>query len=386
MYIDKLFPNIKKSDLEVLISNKVAEGKEIDYKEIYLMNSDKKELCKDISAFANNSGGYIIYGMKEIETYPTEISSFALEIDKVKQQINSIVMDGIKPRVQLEIKEIEIERDSYCLIIKIHNSYNKPHMVVYNKDNRFYQRNANGTTDMLDVDQIRNLVLSPDKLRKEIDSFIRQRRNIIKKQFPLAPGEYPVFCVHIIPVESFLNGKGFDLKNINHDYNEVAPIFADRPQSRKFNFEGIIFQEILQDKLDRYIQIFRNATIESAGTLINFARPNEKIIFVNEIEKYLFKYINDKLKLLEEKLQVSAPYILHIAIYNIKDYFNSSVGFYLMAPQRISKTDLIFPEIYLEQKPENITLTLKPTLDLLWNELGYSESPSYKTGEWVEVK
>ena len=54
-------------DLQNLIEKEVHEGKKIEYKETLPGNSDrdKKEFLGDVSSFANESGGYIIYGISE---------------------------------------------------------------------------------------------------------------------------------------------------------------------------------------------------------------------------------------------------------------------------------------------------------------------------------
>ncbi len=63
----KQFDSIVAADLQALVDNSVSETKTLEYKESLPGNSDgdKKEFLADVSSFANASGGYIIFGMKE---------------------------------------------------------------------------------------------------------------------------------------------------------------------------------------------------------------------------------------------------------------------------------------------------------------------------------
>jgi len=50
-------------DIQKLIENKIEESLTLEYKRELSRNN--KEIAKDISAFANTSGGVIIYGIEE---------------------------------------------------------------------------------------------------------------------------------------------------------------------------------------------------------------------------------------------------------------------------------------------------------------------------------
>ena len=49
------------------------ESIHIDYKAGKALSGKAKEISKDISAFANSDGGYVIYGVSEKEHLPTSI-------------------------------------------------------------------------------------------------------------------------------------------------------------------------------------------------------------------------------------------------------------------------------------------------------------------------
>ncbi len=74
--IQKLIENIDKNDLLSLIDNVVLERKTLDYKEKFSGNgeSHRKEFLKDVTSFANSSGGDIIYGIKEDNGIPIQLT------------------------------------------------------------------------------------------------------------------------------------------------------------------------------------------------------------------------------------------------------------------------------------------------------------------------
>ena len=66
--IDKAIDKIEPADLERLVQNGVAEGRTLEYKEELPggTDDDRREFLGDVSAFANASGGDLIYGAEEL--------------------------------------------------------------------------------------------------------------------------------------------------------------------------------------------------------------------------------------------------------------------------------------------------------------------------------
>ena len=100
--INKHIDAITETDLQNLVSNHVAEGKAIEYKEELPGNSDsdKKEFLYDVSSFSNASGGDLIYGMRELDSTASEV--VGLSIGNANDEIlrlESIIQSGIEPRI-----------------------------------------------------------------------------------------------------------------------------------------------------------------------------------------------------------------------------------------------------------------------------------------------
>jgi len=129
-------------DIQGLIFNEVEENIHLDFKDAQSIDKSdgkKKELSKDVSAFANSDGGIIIYGLKEINHKASIVSYVDGNIytkEWLEQVINSTIQRKIKDLKIIPIRNNgNIEETVY--IVKIPKSFDKPHIA---KDKRFYKR------------------------------------------------------------------------------------------------------------------------------------------------------------------------------------------------------------------------------------------------------
>ena len=166
MSLHKAIEKITEADLQELIEQKVGEGKTLDYKKTLNVENDhtKDEFRRDITSFANASGGDLIYGMKEKADeprIPEELCGFEIQnIEARKNQLTQILDAHIRPRVpNVKIKEILLSNGNYAFIVRIPQSYNKPHQVVIQEDKRkgdfqFWIRRESNKAQ-IDVDELR---------------------------------------------------------------------------------------------------------------------------------------------------------------------------------------------------------------------------------------
>jgi len=125
------------ADIEQLKSNKICESQILDYKKKFL---EDNKLLKQVSAFANTQGGFLIFGVEETGKggYPKEI----VGIDRGqinKERMEQIILSNIQPRLNVKIQIIEHQETSKAIVVvQIPNSYLKPHM--NQRDNKFYKR------------------------------------------------------------------------------------------------------------------------------------------------------------------------------------------------------------------------------------------------------
>ena len=100
--ITKSLDQLTAADLASLVTNAVEEGRKLDYKRELPGSSDadKRELCADVSSFANTSGGYLLFGVDEDQGVPIGLLGLTeLNIDETRQIIENLVRDCVKPRL-----------------------------------------------------------------------------------------------------------------------------------------------------------------------------------------------------------------------------------------------------------------------------------------------
>lgn len=117
-----------------------AENDFFDAKESFynLANpKDKHELCKDISALANNEGGYLIIGCKT-EKAETELADYIKEADGINnfpsmEGLYSILSEYVYPNsigTYVDFEQIIVDTEKKFLLISVSgNSEERPYLV-----------------------------------------------------------------------------------------------------------------------------------------------------------------------------------------------------------------------------------------------------------------
>lgn len=122
-------------DIEGLIQSQIEESLTLEYKrELGKKNS---EISKDISSFANTSGGVIIYGIDEDGRIPTSINW--LDGTNTKEKIENIILSNIQPKLRnIIINSISNPKNpsQAIFVVNIPESSDAPHMA----DFRYYRR------------------------------------------------------------------------------------------------------------------------------------------------------------------------------------------------------------------------------------------------------
>ena len=180
-------------NIQNLIDNRIKESLNLDYKRQLTKNS---EIAKDISSFANNNGGKIIYGVDEKDGLPNSINW--IDSKGVKERIECVILDHIQPEIKgFNIYSIENpENHSQAIfVVDIPESSDAPHMA----NHRYYIRRnfkseymedyevkdtifKKGLKESLDFEINKNIELCSlsSKLLEEIDHYQpKQRKPII---------------------------------------------------------------------------------------------------------------------------------------------------------------------------------------------------------------
>lgn len=133
---------------EEFILNMIKEGVEedlhLDYKScdsLLKTDSKKKELSKDVSAFANSDGGTLIYGVKEDGNKPSHIDVGYDPSDITKEWIEQVINSKINRKIDgiliTPVYLYSTDPTKCIYVVEIPKSNRAPHMA---SDNRYYKR------------------------------------------------------------------------------------------------------------------------------------------------------------------------------------------------------------------------------------------------------
>lgn len=164
---------LTEEEIKRLISLNVEESIHLDFKQAdSLGKNDRKklELAKDVSAFANSAGGFIVYGLNE-NNHVAESLSFIDGDEITKEWIEQVIQTRIQRKIEgLKITPVRFDNDikKTIYVISIPESSLAPHMT---SDKRFYKR-YNFESVQMEEYEIRNLYNRKEKTKLVIDNII----------------------------------------------------------------------------------------------------------------------------------------------------------------------------------------------------------------------
>jgi len=132
-----------------LVDNEVAEGPRLDYKQTISLDKEKdhREAAKDISSFANEVGGCLLYGVPENRVSKEKaIPQKPYGIDPIpdlESRLENVYVDAIRPTLsEWRIRKVPLSEHAgkVAYVAWTPESWAGPHMVEAYNDGRYYRR------------------------------------------------------------------------------------------------------------------------------------------------------------------------------------------------------------------------------------------------------
>ncbi|MFP3897686.1 MAG: helix-turn-helix domain-containing protein [Anaerolineales bacterium] len=176
---DQMSDQKLKEWIQGLVNRETPESIFLDYKQTLKIDtrSDKRELAKDVSSFANERGGVILYGIPEEkngsgEPIPTKPVGM-VPISEASQIVENVLVDTLTPTLpETRIREILWEEPSKKVVYLVWHpkSWEAPHMIHAYGEHRYYRRG-----------NYRAVVMEENEVESRYVQ--RQRRRVLATEF-----------------------------------------------------------------------------------------------------------------------------------------------------------------------------------------------------------
>ncbi len=374
------------ADIERWVLEKEPESKILEYKreQDIATREGKKEVCKDVSAFANAAGGLILYGIEEERreadhtTVPKCICGLSeTDCKQMRESFQNVLLTGIEPRLTppVDIQAHDVNGKK-VIAVRVYKSWSSPHMIRA-EDSRFWQR-VSGQRIPLDANAIGAAFLATSERTTRIERFRDDRLGkILSNEGPRPLMDAPKAVLHVLPLTVAEKPPvllGVDL--LVETVNVFPKLFARR------NFDGVVYCDSDDDTCRRYVQVFRTGAIEAVTTRITGTRDYPSFL-VLDFEDWTLASLRQSVALLRS-CGIQPPVLVFVALLRCKGFYVTTNRGVVGDSEKLDLDVLLLPESRLDDFNENATQVLKTPFDIVWEAANCKGSQSYSPdGEFL---
>ncbi len=375
--------------VRALVACSRSEGRRIDFKEAFKRsdngkNRDSHEVAKDVAAFANSSGGDIIYGVIETDGIATGTCSAVStqEAEGLLSFVQAAVRDGVSPYIDIRCKYIPMEDGAGVFVIRVPKSFQAPHAVRKRgeKDALWFFKRGEDCALPMEESDVRHAYTTGFDVNRQIEVFRRTR--IAQANDTIAGplfGKSVRVHAYFIPLAAFSNGDHLDYSRLLIGANRLS---LERGHSGPMACpEGAFLHGGARDGIWHAWYFHRNGIVEwiDAGTnYMHNAPSGEKLkkIVLPLYERRLCDRLQDAANCITS-LDLSGPLAFCLSLTNAK-------GAQLIAPNNAFLYSSLCPvddmhaqALILRAATDLCPDMIKPSLDHVMNGFGVHKSVNY---------
>lgn len=389
MSIDRSdFDALNEDDLSELLAAPVPEGLQIDYKRDLYGNTDadKREALKDISAFANATGGHLIIGVEEQDGIPVSVVGITgINPDDVVLRLDQLARTGIEPRIQgLRVKAVALSSGAYCFVVRVPRSWHPPHRVSAHNSNRYWIRNSGGSHEA-SVEELRTLFNQGADAMQRVLQFRERRITEItsgRGSRPLQGGGRLI--LHLIPLSSVVSNLSIDLELAFNLHGAFRPLNS-MGMTPRFNLNGFANETGGIENFG-YTQVFRSGIVEATRAGLVREYRGRKLVPSAVFERTIFEVFPGYVNAIRD-LGIPAPIVVLFTLEGINGAAYAVADDPFPEPEPpIQETPLYLPDCFIEDFGTDLDYqkALRPAIDALWNASGYMRAQTYDAnGQWI---
>jgi hypothetical protein len=382
MTLDKFLDDIDEADLRQLIEKKVSTCKAIEYKECLPTDTyeSQKEFLADVSSFANTGGGHLICGIKEVDGVPVALRGIpCADPEREVQRLENLLRDNIQPRCQgIRIQVVNTVSTPPVFILRVPESWCKPHAVNFQGHWRFYARNWRGRYS-LNVTELKSTCLATTGLGERIRSFHVDRLSKISAEevpVPLIGKVRTIF--HLIPYAAFEASPSLSFAGIQDIWS--IPLMYASARSYRYNVDGLlVYHEKEECEFSEgYTQVYRSGIIESVNANLFGSGAEGPYIPRASFEADIAGFLDTCLAFYR-KLSVSMPAVFFVTLVGMQDckLAMRHIDTWQANLNRIPRDTLLLPEVIIENLDINSAANLKPIFKVISNSMGWERLYGY---------
>lgn len=385
------FAGISEQDLQLLVSNGVAEGRDLEFKAVPYGNADgdRREFLKDATAMANTVGGHIVIGIAEANGVASALQPITSSpADTEKLRLENILLASVEPRlIGVQMREVPVPA-GYVLVLRVPRSWNPPHRVTHGGSNRYWLRHSSGAYEPT-VDQLRTVFLGGADMERRLLEFrldrlarlgtgergflLRARAQLVLQVVPLAEG-------------------AFDMPTVTTATTDFAPLNTRSGHTWRYNLEGLLIHSPVDQRgsVVGYTQVFRNGRVEMArgGYIREMQDEGTSQPFV-AAGLLLNSLVNGVTRCLKGAAKHGAAYPMAVMISFLNAQgtclATSNDGFEVA--NLLDRADLLFSPVIAESEQDALGGGgfLLPIFDAFWNAYGQPQCGPVRNpnGEWT---
>lgn len=302
------------------------------------------------------------------------------DLDAAVQRLENLLRTGVEPRFPShEIRPIPLENGRSVIVLRVRQSWNSPHRVVFREHSKFYSRNSSGKYP-LDVAELRAAFTASEGVSERIRRFREERLSkIIAGETPVPLVDEAKVVLHVVPLRSVTTNEHIPLSGLS---GIIPPRAMGWTQRR--NLDGVVIYS--SDPGRSYVQIFRSGNIETVFAYgpepdASGTSPKQLTLPLGGIEREVIKRLGDDLHFLSTN-EAEPPVYVFLSLLGVRNYRLAFRWDRTSVP--LDRNDLILPDVQVDDLGANAAAILRSTFDLLWNAFGLDASPSYDAdGKWI---
>lgn len=384
--------SVTQTDLEAILG--VHEGPHLDFKRDLPAawdNSTKHEFLADVTAFANASGGDVVFGIAENDDgVATSICPQTPDggIDGVVLRMQSILTDQAEPRmpgVQVHAVPVTVGAvTGHVVIIRVPQSWASPHRVKTN--NHVFVRDGRRKRS-LDMPELRALFLRTESQAQRIRDFISDRlAKVLVGETPTRLNPGPQLVVHVIPTQAALGLLQVDPRPYVSGAKRLPVLSRGLVSGVSLNLDGAygtVPSSHSRSGNFGYSQLFRQGYFEGVWVLEARGEPDHPILPSIAYEEIVIKFVGQVRSELE-RLEVQTDVAVFLSLLQAdRVVFAAPAWGSGYTPARFDRKTIQIPEALVPAEM-SVGRGLRPAFDLMCQAVGLFGSANYdESGEWV---